>query len=406
MMKHVRKCLVGAAVMALAFTTVPATDTIDFEGLARGEILTQVFGAGGAGPVGVSGVNPACGAGTNAAVVFDTTNPASDDDLGSPNETCPEPGPGVGLAGQFGEPNENCVPRGNVLIVHEQCGDLVSSPVANPDDADLEGALLEFDFSALGTVTIHDLVLMDVEAEEPNAEVRLFDELDVLIAMIVLEPTGDNGVVVEPIERDGVARMELVLNGSGSIDNIVFTPDDDPVCGDGEVNAPGETCDPPGEPAGEPNECRDDCTFCGDGVLDFGEQCDDGNNIDGDGCSAFCDIEMMGEGCTPGYWRQDQHYDSWVGYMPGDLFDAVFGVDAPGDDTLGEAVVSRGGGENALQRHAVAALLNASSPDVAYAYTVAEVIVVVQGAYASGDFESAKDMLEAENGDDTYCPLD
>lgn len=27
---------------------------------------------------------------------------------------------------------------------------------------------------------------------------------------------------------------------------------------------------------------------CGDGVLDSGEVCDDGNNIDGDGCSADC----------------------------------------------------------------------------------------------------------------------
>ncbi len=31
--------------------------------------------------------------------------------------------------------------------------------------------------------------------------------------------------------------------------------------------------------------------FCGDGVLDPGEECDDGNNIDGDGCSANCTTE-------------------------------------------------------------------------------------------------------------------
>jgi cysteine-rich repeat protein len=31
--------------------------------------------------------------------------------------------------------------------------------------------------------------------------------------------------------------------------------------------------------------------FCGDSVLDEGEECDDGNNIDGDGCSAVCEIE-------------------------------------------------------------------------------------------------------------------
>jgi cysteine-rich repeat protein len=36
--------------------------------------------------------------------------------------------------------------------------------------------------------------------------------------------------------------------------------------------------------------CRLDCTMpkCGDGILDAGETCDDGNNVDGDGCSADC----------------------------------------------------------------------------------------------------------------------
>jgi cysteine-rich repeat protein len=36
--------------------------------------------------------------------------------------------------------------------------------------------------------------------------------------------------------------------------------------------------------------CRPTCTIprCGDGILDGGEVCDDGNNLDGDGCSASC----------------------------------------------------------------------------------------------------------------------
>jgi cysteine-rich repeat protein len=33
-------------------------------------------------------------------------------------------------------------------------------------------------------------------------------------------------------------------------------------------------------------------TFCGDGSLDPGEECDDGNNDDGDGCAADCTIEQ------------------------------------------------------------------------------------------------------------------
>ncbi len=67
-----------------------------------------------------------------------------------------------------------------------------------------------------------------------------------------------------------------------------------PVCGDSIVgNTPGETCDPPGSNAGLPNVCRENCTFCGDGVLDQGEVCDDHNNVAGDGCSPTCQPEAL-----------------------------------------------------------------------------------------------------------------
>jgi cysteine-rich repeat protein len=66
-------------------------------------------------------------------------------------------------------------------------------------------------------------------------------------------------------------------------------------CGNSEVE-PGETCDPPGAPAGQPDECRPNCTFCGDALVQAveGEQCDDGNNVGGDGCSPTCAFEACG----------------------------------------------------------------------------------------------------------------
>ena len=102
-----------------------------------------------------------------------------------------------------------------------------------------------------------------------------------------------------------------------------------------------------------------------------------------------------GEGCTPGYWRQPQHYDNWVGYAPSDIFSDVFGVGP--DLALGDAVELGKGGQSALVRHAVAALLNAASPDVSYALTEAEIIDLVQQAFDSGDFEAAKDLLDELN---------
>jgi hypothetical protein len=111
-----------------------------------------------------------------------------------------------------------------------------------------------------------------------------------------------------------------------------------------------------------------------------------------------------GEGCTPGYWKQPHHFDSWAatGYEPGDSFDVVFGVDSSFDALL-DGLGAKGGGERALARHAVAALLNASSPDVSYEFMAIEVIVLVQYAYDTGHFEVVKDLLNDQN--ETGCPL-
>lgn len=62
-----------------------------------------------------------------------------------------------------------------------------------------------------------------------------------------------------------------------------------------------------------------------------------------------------------------------------------------------------GGGYKALGRHAVAALLNSSNPDVDPAFDAAAVIALVQDAYASGEFEAAKDLLAAAN--EQGCPI-
>ena len=108
-----------------------------------------------------------------------------------------------------------------------------------------------------------------------------------------------------------------------------------------------------------------------------------------------------GQGCTPGFWRQLHHFEHWVGYDPDDLYSAVFGVIRAG--TLLENVTARGGGENALARHSVAALLNASSPFVDYDLSVADVIAAVQAAFATGNFEATKDHFEGLN--EQGCPL-
>jgi cysteine-rich repeat protein len=68
------------------------------------------------------------------------------------------------------------------------------------------------------------------------------------------------------------------------------------LCGDGIVNTTcGEQCDPP-----VPGRCDATCQripYCGDGIVDPGEECDDGNTDDCDGCSNHCTLVT---GCGDG----------------------------------------------------------------------------------------------------------
>ena len=85
-------------------------------------------------------------------------------------------------------------------------------------------------------------------------------------------------------------------------------------CGDGKIRYPAETCDDGNTEDGD--GCSSNCfweTFCGNGKVEVigyesdgytitGEFCDDGNLIDGDGCSAVCTVEnpLCGNGMIDG----------------------------------------------------------------------------------------------------------
>jgi len=107
-----------------------------------------------------------------------------------------------------------------------------------------------------------------------------------------------------------------------------------------------------------------------------------------------------GEGCTPGFWKQRHHMSYWAGtgYHPSDAFTTPGFADAFPGETLGDVVAQGGGGIKALGRHAVAALLNAASPDVDYNLTAAEVVALFNDAYNGvTDINGAKDMLVMYN---------
>ena len=77
-------------------------------------------------------------------------------------------------------------------------------------------------------------------------------------------------------------------------------------------------------------------------------------------------------GRTPGYWKQEQHFDAWVGYYPttvtgagghqATLFGSVFSLSpyAP-ETTLLNVLATEGGPPDDVGRHICAALLNVTA---------------------------------------------
>jgi hypothetical protein len=119
----------------------------------------------------------------------------------------------------------------------------------------------------------------------------------------------------------------------------------------------------------------------------------------------FC-MRVGGEGCTPGYWKQEQHFDSWPSpYYPEMQFSDVFEDAFPGQ-TLLDVVSTGGGGLEALGRHAVAALLNGASDGVSYDLTADQVIDMFNDIYpgTEDEYEALKDIFA--NYNEQGCPLD
>ena len=153
------------------------TTIIDFNDLSAGTIVDSEYQA--------QGVTISAFGGSGQAMAFDTSHPTGGDyDLKTNN-------------------------LGTVLIVSED-GD------QNDPDDNGGGGLLRFDFDTPSAV--QSITMLDIEE---GAYIRLFNESGHLVSEKYVE-TDDNGQLVVDINVDEVARMDIVLCGSGAVDNLVF----------------------------------------------------------------------------------------------------------------------------------------------------------------------------------------
>lgn len=122
-------------------------------------------------------------------------------------------------------------------------------------------------------------------------------------------------------------------------------------------------------------------------------------------------VEFCFDGLSQGFWSQHSanvynkngqlvRSNAWDdGYLTTDKYDAVFGVNAFGsglnDKTLLQAITTDGGGEAALARQAVGALLNSVSGNdglvADYRYGSAEIINAVKFVYNGSTFNISSD---------------
>ncbi len=283
----------GLTASSAALQVNPCQDTITFELLPAGLQPAQVFGQNGIGPIGVKGTHPLLGGGVpNAAVVFDSSAPTGGDpDLGSPNETFG--GPGIGLAGELGSPFQNAVALGKILVLAENLVDANNDGlVDDPDDANVVNASIEFDFTALGSVYIEQITMIDIETTQNPTRFRLFDPQGAMLQTVFLPRPGNNGVATVTINNGPVARAVLFIEGSGGYDNLRFQ-----VWKDCNANGVLDSIDVGSGASADcngdfvPDECQPDCDA--DGLIDA---CEADCNMDGtpDDCQAFVDCNSNG----------------------------------------------------------------------------------------------------------------
>ena len=151
-----------------------------------------------------------------------------DPDLGSPNQTCPGGGPGVGEGGEVGEPGENCMNLGNVLILPTTDDDDNDGFIDGLPNDDAAGGLGIFIFSA--PVTIDYLDLLDIENPE-SAVIRAYSTTAGSPSDLLLEvpaaPLGNNSYQRFDLAVEDVLRLEVEYQASGALAALAYTPPDE-----------------------------------------------------------------------------------------------------------------------------------------------------------------------------------
>ena len=213
-----RVVLVVGLVVASALFVLPAFATTEnFNALPTGTVVAGTNTSGGTEPgtilplMTVSVTNT--GGGPHSTIIFDSANPDPGcEDLGTPNQDFA--GPGIGNGGESGQPGQNSIFQGNLLIVAENVVDLNNDTFVDHPDDEAGGGFITFDFDV--DVNLISVTLIDIDNNE-SCTIDCYKNGG-LVASMNAQSLGNNSYqVVVTNSHQMIDQMVITFSNSGAI---------------------------------------------------------------------------------------------------------------------------------------------------------------------------------------------
>jgi cysteine-rich repeat protein len=202
--------------------------------------------------------------------IIDSTGDGLGNTLNSPRGIAVDGSRNVFVTGVYSINAFKITPGGVITEIIDSRGDGIGNPLEYPESIAVDGS---------GSVYVAGLFSRNIFKITPEGAIT---------EIIDRKGDGLGNPLKSPrdVATDSSGNVYVAAAVSNNAFKITF-------CGDGILD-PGEECDDGNNETGD--GCSPSCFlegFCGDGTVQVGqgEECDDGNILDGDGCSAFCLVE-------------------------------------------------------------------------------------------------------------------
>ena len=180
------------------------TVCVNFDQFDKGETNLVFQG------ISISGNQPV---GTNPLMIFDSAAPAAGhEDLGAPNVSCPNPGPGVGAGGTFASPNENCEELRKILIFSAN-PPAPADPIPKADGGVITVNLAE---------SVSEITITMLNVITTGGEIKAYDCFNTLLDTQSIAVTGANGIGNTTIAQAGIRKLTIKIVTKSAVAKITY----------------------------------------------------------------------------------------------------------------------------------------------------------------------------------------